>query len=180
MSEAIHHTITVRDSRDDDVADIQRIYAHYVENSVASFEEIAPDVAEITTRRALVLDFGAPYLVAELDGKVQGFAYAFKFRPRSAYRHTVEDSIYVEPAAAGNGVGTRLLETLIERCTAQGYRQMVAVIGGNTAAASIRLHKRMGFQMVGQMKSTGFKFGQWVDTTLMQRALGAGDETLPD
>lgn len=175
-----HHTITVRDSRPEDVADIQRIYAHHVQSSTASFEEVPPDLDEIAHRRQTVVHFGAPYIVAELDGKVQGFAYAYKFRPRSAYRHTVENSIYVEPAATGNGVGTKLLTELIERCTTQGYRQMVAVIGGAGNEASINLHKRLGFEIAGQLKSTGFKFGDWVDTIFMQRALGRGDDTLPE
>lgn len=171
--------ITVRDSRPDDTADIQRIYAHHVQSGTASFEEIAPDEAEIATRRQAVLDLGAPYIVAELNGTVQGFAYANRFRPRSAYRHTVEDSIYVEPAATGNGIGTLLLNTLIERCTQLGYRQMVAVIGGAANVASVNLHKRLGFTVMGQLKSTGYKFGAWVDTIIMQRALGEGDSTLP-
>lgn len=173
-------TITVRDSRPEDEADIQRIYAHHVQSGTASFEESAPDVVEIAHRREAVIAFGAPYIVAELDGQVQGFAYAYKFRPRSAYRHTVENSIYVEPAATGNGIGTALLRALIERCTALGYRQMVAVIGGAGNTASVNLHKRLGFSVAGQLKSTGFKFGDWVDTIFMQRALGEGDETLPE
>jgi phosphinothricin acetyltransferase len=174
------HTITVRDSRPEDVPDIQRIYAHHVQSGTASFEEVAPDEAEITKRRQAVLDFGAPYLVAELDGKVQGFAYAYKFRPRSAYRHTVENSIYVEPAVKRNGIGTKLLSELIEQCTQLGYRQMVAVIGGAANVASINLHKRLGFTSAGQLRSTGFKLGTWVDTIFMQRPLGEGDDTLPD
>jgi len=175
-----HHTITVRDSRPEDVPDIQRIYAHHVESGTSSFEEVPPDRDEIANRRQMVVDFGTPYIVAELDGKVQGFAYAYKFRPRSAYRHTLEDSIYVEPAATGTGIGTKLLTELIERCTGLGYRQMVAVIGGAANAASVNLHKRLGFTVMGQLKSTGFKFGNWVDTVIMQRPLGPGDETLPE
>ncbi|MCR4378479.1 MAG: GNAT family N-acetyltransferase [Rhodospirillales bacterium] len=175
-----HAVITLRDSRPEDLADIQRIYAHHVERGTSSFEEIAPDVNELATRRQSVLDIGMPHIVAELNGKVQGFAYANRFRPRSAYRYTVEDSIYVEPAATGNGIGTQLLTELIERCTRLGFRQMIAVIGGAGNLASINLHKRLGFTVAGQLKATGFKFGTWVDTILMQRALGDGDTTLPE
>lgn len=174
------HTITVRASRPDDVTDIQRIYALHVENGTASFEEVPPDTAEIANRRQMVVDFGTPYIVAELNGKVQGFAYAYKFRPRSAYRHTLENSIYVDPNETGQGIGNALLTELIESCTQLGYRQMIAVIGGVGNEASIKLHKRLGFTITGQLQSTGFKFGDWVDTIFMQRALGQGDETLPE
>lgn len=175
-----HAIITLRDSKPEDVADIRRIYAHHVESSTSSFDEVAPSVDEIATRRQSILELGMPYIVAELNGKVQGFAYANKFRPRSAYRHTVENSIYVEPAATGNGIGTKLLTELIERCTRLGFRQMIAVIGGAGNVASINLHKRLGFTIAGHLKSTGFKFGAWVDTLFMQRALGDGDSTLPE
>lgn len=179
MTERTHHAITIRDSRLEDLAAIQRIYAHYVEKSFASFEETAPDLTEIANRRDQVLALGAPHIVAVMDGEVHGFAYAFKFRPRTAYRHTVEDSIYVDPQATGNGIGTKLLTELIDRCTRLGYRQMVAVIGGKANAASINLHKRQGFKEAGVLTSAGFKFGAWVDTVIMQRPLGDGDGTLP-
>ena len=172
--------IIIRDSRPDDVSDIQRIYAHHVQTGTASFEEVAPDVDTIAQRRQDVLDAGAPYIVAQLNGVVHGYAYATGFRPRSAYRYTAEDSIYVDPQATGMGIGSQLLGALIERCTELGFRQMVAVIGGAQNIASINLHKRHGFDQVGHLKSTGFKFGAWVDTVIMQRALGPGDETLPD
>ncbi|MFC1674224.1 GNAT family N-acetyltransferase [Pseudomonadota bacterium] len=172
--------ITIRDSRPDDAADIARIYAHHVQHSTASFEEVPPSEADIIERRACVLEFGAPYIVAELYGEVHGFAYASKFRPRSAYRHTVEDSIYVDPATTGKGIGTKLLSALIKRCTALGYRQMVAVIGGTDNVASIKVHSRLGFTQAGVMKSAGYKFGAWVDTVLLQRPLGDGDDTLPE
>jgi len=173
-------SIVIRDSRAEDVPAIQRIYAHHVETGTASFEEIAPDTDTIAERRQCVLDNGAPYIVAEWDGAVHGFAYASSFRPRSAYRHTVEDSIYVDPETTGKGIGSKLLSALIERCTKIGYRQMVAVIGGAQNVASINLHKRQGFEEVGHLKSTGFKFGAWVDTVFMQRTLGPGDDTLPE
>lgn len=178
-SKAIKAEIKIRNSQARDAPDIQQIYAHYVRNSVASFEEEAPDVDEILARREAVLDFGAPYIVAEIEGKVCGFAYASKFRPRSAYRHTVEDSIYVDPLVIGRGVGKNLLTALIERCTDLGFRQMVAVIGGTGNEASVNLHNRLGFRQEAVLKSVGFKFGTWVDTVIMQRTLGQGDETLP-
>ncbi|HEY9079367.1 N-acetyltransferase family protein [Magnetovibrio sp.] len=179
MTDIASH-IVIRDSRPEDVADIQRIYAHHVQTGTASFEEVAPNVHTIAERRQGVVNGGAPYIVAELDGVVHGFAYATSFRPRSAYRHTVEDSIYVDPEATGKGIGSQLLGTLIERCTQLGYRQMVAVIGGAQNVASINLHKRHGFAQAGHLKSTGFKFGAWVDTIIMQRPLGPGDSTLPE
>ncbi len=172
--------ITIRNAQPDDVEAIQRIYAHHVETGTASFEEVAPSTDAIAARRQKIIDAGAPYIVAVWDGEVHGFAYAGSFRPRSAYRHTVEDSIYVDPQATGKGIGSALLSDLIERCTQLGYRQMVAVIGGAQNVASINLHKRQGFEEVGHLKSTGFKFGAWVDTIFMQRALGPGDDTLPD
>jgi len=172
--------IAIREAHSKDATAIQRIYAHHVENGTASFEETAPSVGVIAQRCKAVLDAGAPYIVAELNGEVHGFAYAANFRPRSAYRHTVEDSIYVDPETTGKGIGSLLLSTLIEHCTQLGYRQMVAVIGGGQNVASINLHKRQGFEQVGHLKSTGFKFGAWVDTVIMQRSLGPGDDTLPE
>ncbi|MEG3619761.1 N-acetyltransferase family protein [Magnetovibrio sp. PR-2] len=172
--------ITIRNARPEDAKAVHRIYAHHVETGKASFEEMAPSVEEITERRQKIINAGAPYIVAEWNGTVHGFAYAGSFRPRSAYRHTVEDSIYVDPAATGKGIGSALLSGLIERCTQLGYRQMVAVIGGADNLASINLHKRQGFEEVGHLKSTGFKFGDWVDTIIMQRPLGFGSDTLPD
>jgi len=172
-------TILVRDATPEDAPTIQHIYAHFVQHSSASFEENAPDVDQILERRKAVLDFGAPYIVAEWDGQVCGFAYASKFRPRSAYRHTVEDSIYVDPTVKGKGVGKRLLSELIVRCTHAGFRQMVAVIGGTGNEVSVNLHQRLGFKQQAVLKSVGFKFDAWVDTVIMQRALGEGDKRLP-
>lgn len=172
--------VTVRDCEIRDMEAVQRIYAHHVETGVASFEEAAPDIAEMTRRREKVLEMNWPFIVAEADGVVMGYAYVSSFRPRSAYRHTVENSVYVEPDATGQGFGSGLLQELIERCTQLGYRQMVAVIGGGTNTASISLHERFGFQQIGTLGSTGFKLGRWVDTVIMQRALGVGDSTLPE
>ena len=163
-----------------DMAAIQAIYAHYVETSTATFEEVAPTVGEMQRRLADTQARGLPYLAAiGEDGTILGFAYASPFRTRSAYRYAVEDSVYVAPGAQRGGIGRLLLLALAERCAAIGYRQMVAVIGGNANAASIALHIRCGFRQVGLMPSVGFKFGRWIDSVRMQRALGEGDRTPP-
>ncbi|MBF0248756.1 MAG: N-acetyltransferase [Alphaproteobacteria bacterium] len=172
-------TIAIRDSRPDDADAIQRIYAHHVLSGAASFEEVPPGVDEILSRRQAVLDAKAPYIVAEIGGEVLGFAYAAKFRQRSAFRYTLEDSIYVEPESTGRGVGTRLLSELVERCAALGYRQMVAVISGAGNGRSLSLHKRLGFVQAGRLPNAGFKHGRWVDAIIMQRALGDGPDTPP-
>ncbi len=169
----------IRESIDADVPAIQAIYAHHVLNGLASFEETPPDSGEIARRRAALVDEGFPHLVAVADGKVAGFAYASGFRPRPAYRYTVEDSVYVAPEVTGRGTGRALLAALIERCARLGYRQMVAVIGDSANHASIGLHEALGFRRAGDFGSVGFKFGRWVDVVVLQRALGEGDETLP-
>lgn len=169
----------IRESRDGDLAAIQAIYAHHVTHGFGSFEELAPDVAELTRRRADFLARGLPYLVADLDGRVVGYAYASPFRPRSAYRFTVENSIYVDPAATRRGVGRSLLAALIAECTALGFRQMVAVIGDSQNASSIRLHEALGFRHAGRLASVGRKKGRWLDCVMMQLTLGPGDATEP-
>jgi L-amino acid N-acyltransferase YncA len=170
----------IRPSRDEDVAAITAIYAHHVLHGVASFEEVPPDETEIARRRGDILARGLPYLVAERDGRVVGYCYAGPFRPRIGYRYTLEDSIYVDASEVGRGLGRLLLSPVIGRCAELGYRQMVAVIGGRETVASIRLHESLGFRHIGVFPAIGFKFGRWVDTVLMQRALGPGGDTLPD
>jgi L-amino acid N-acyltransferase YncA len=170
---------TIRPSRDADVAAIAAIYAHHVLHGVASFEEVPPGEGEIARRRDAILAHGLPYLVAERDGRVVGYCYAGLFRPRSGYRFTLEDSIYIDAAEVGRGVGRALLQPLIVRCTELGYRQMVAVIGGSDTIASIRLHERLGFAHAGLLPAVGFKFGRWIDIILMQRALGPGATSEP-
>jgi L-amino acid N-acyltransferase YncA len=169
----------IRPSRDEDVAAIAAIYAHHVLHGVASFEEVPPPLEEIGRRRAVILDQGFPYLIAERDGRVVGYCYAGPFRPRIGYRYTLEDSIYIDAAEVGRGVGRALLQPLLARCAELGYRQMVAVIGGRETVASIRLHEALGFTHMGVLQAVGFKFGRWVDIVLRQRALGPGDTTLP-
>ena len=171
--------LTLRDSTDADIEAIQAIYAAHVLQGTGTFEEVAPDVTEIARRRADIVARRLPYLVGGIGDSVQGFAYASLFRPRSAYRFSVEDSIYVDPVAVGRGLGRALLGELVVRCEALGYRQMVAVIGDSENTASIQLHAAMGFADAGKLTSVGFKFGRWVDAVFMQRPLGDGDNTLP-
>jgi len=173
-------SVSIREATEDDLTTIQVIYTHHVNHGLASFEELAPDIAEISRRRDVVRDNGLPYLVANKDGVVQGFAYASPFRARSAYRYTVEDSVYVGPDALGAGIGSALLSALIEQCTERGFRQMVAVIGDSANQSSVGLHAKHGFVQTGLMPAVGFKFGRWVDSVRMQRALGDGDTTLPE
>ncbi len=173
-------SVIIRDATADDLAAIQAIYAHHVGHGLASFEEVPPDVAEIARRHGAAHSNGLPYLVADKGGAILGFAYASPFRSRSAYRYTVEDSVYVGPDALGAGIGSALLAALIERCAERGFRQMVAVIGDSANEASIGLHAKHGFVRVGLFPSVGFKFGRWVDTVRMQRPLGDGDTTPPE
>ena len=172
--------VTIRQVHDEDIPAITRIYAHYVLQTTISFELDPPEEAEIDQRRKGVERVGLPYLVAELDERVAGYAYATPYRPRKAYRFTVEDSIYLDPAFTGRGIGRLLLQEIIDSCTDLGYRQMIAVIGGSDNVPSIRLHQRLGFLPAGVLPSAGFKLGQWADSVLMQRPLGMGGTTLPD
>jgi L-amino acid N-acyltransferase YncA len=176
MSEA---PAALRRSRAADVAAIAAIYGHHVQNGVASFEEAPPSVEEIGRRRADIVAQGLPYLVAEGGGRVLGYSYAGPFRTRSAYRYTLEDSVYVAPDAVGRGIGRLLLDAVVARSAELGYRQMVAVIGGSETIPSIRLHQALGFVHIGVLPAIGFKFGRWIDVVLMQRALGPGAATRP-
>ena len=171
--------ILVRPSADADVPDIARIYGHHVLHGLASFEEVTPAVEEMARRRADILSNGFPYLVAEEAGQVVGYAYCSAYRPRSGYRFSVEDSIYVAPGRCGAGIGSLLLPRLVDAATALGARQMIAVIGDSANHGSIRLHARFGFRHAGTLEAIGFKLGRWVDSVLMQRALGEGASTLP-
>lgn len=169
----------IRDALDSDLPAITAIYGHWVTHGRASFELEPPDLAEMTRRRATVLAGGYPYLVAEHAGEVLGYAYASLYRARPAYRFTVENSVYVRPGGGRNGAGRALLEELIARCAAGGFRLMIAVIGDSANAPSIGLHRACGFQPVGTLPGTGWKHGQWVDTVLMTRELGEGRSTPP-
>lgn len=171
--------VTVRESAQADMVEVQRIYAHNVLTGLASFEEKAPSLEDMLARRATVLAAGLPYLVAKVDDRVAGYAYASDYRPRPAYRYTVENSVYVADELQGLGIGRSLLGALIARCEAGPWRQMVAVIGDSGNVASIALHEKLGFRMVGRLEAVGFKLGRWVDTVLMQRSLGQGGRALP-
>ena len=172
--------IVIRDVADGDMEAVREIYSHHVLEGLASFEDVPPDVAEMTRRRDALLEEGYPYRVAVRDGRVKGFAYASSYRPRPAYRHTVENSVYVDGDTHRQGIGRKLLVDLIEKCTAMGYRRMVAIIGDSANQSSIGLHAEQGFEVAGTLPSVGFKFGRWVDSVIMQRPLGDGDETLPE
>lgn len=164
----------IRDSEPADIPAITAIYAYAVMTSLATFDEQPPSVAEMTQRRADIVDIGLPFIVAAgPDGQILGYAYAGPFRRRTGYRFTLEDSIYIERTMTHRGIGTALLSALIERCAAAGYRQLVAVIADTGHAASIGLHEKLGFKMIGVMPAVGFKFRRWLDVVLMQRALGS-------
>ena len=173
-------TPTIRQSRDADVPAITAIYAHHVETGTASFETVAPDEAEMRRRRSVLVEKRYPWLVAELDGEVCGYAYAGPYRTRPAYRHSVEDSVYVRSSAQRRGVGRALLHALIRACVNRGFRQMVAIIGDSWQTASIGLHRTMGFEMVGTLRNVGYKHERWLDTVFMQLTLGDGASTPPE
>jgi L-amino acid N-acyltransferase YncA len=180
---ARHHppmTPMIRDSGEHDVPAITAIYGHAVRTGLASFEYDPPDDAEIARRRGAVLGAGYPHLVAtDAAGAVLGYAYASAYRPRAAYRFSVENSIYVAPEAHGRGVGRALVRELITRCTAQGFRLMIAVIGDSANAASIALHAACGFTHAGLLRNVGWKHERWVDSVLMTLPLGNGAATPP-
>jgi L-amino acid N-acyltransferase YncA len=171
MTDLEHTSITVRDAQESDMGAVLRIYTPNVLLGFATFEEVPPTPDEMLGRRKAVLAAGLPYLVAVRDQEVVGYAYATAYRPRPAYRHTIENSVYVAHAQHRSGVGAALLGALITRCEAGPWRQMVAVIGDSANTGSIALHCRLGFEMVGTLRNVGFKHKRWVDTVLMQRTL---------
>lgn len=161
----------VRSATEDDVPQIAAIYSHHVLHGIGTFEITPPDVEEMNRRRLAIVQQGLPYLVTIDADRILGYAYAAQYRPRPAYRYTVEDSIYIDPAETGRGLGQLLLAALIQACEEAGRRQMIAVIGDSGNIPSIRLHERFGFQHAGVLRSVGFKFNRWLDTVLMQRSL---------
>jgi len=171
--------VEVRAAAQGDLAAIQAIYAHHVLHGLATFEEVAPGVEEMRRRQQDVSGRGLPYLVGEERGEILGYGYCAPYRARSAYRYALEDSVYIKDGHLGKGIGTRILSELIRICEGLGYRQVIAVIGDSANTGSIALHARLGFLRVGTLRSTGYKFGRWVDSVLMQRPLGAGDGAPP-
>jgi phosphinothricin acetyltransferase len=171
----------IRDATPADLTAITAIYAHHVLHGTGTFEEEPPDEADMAARIAKVQEAGSAWLVAEGDdGAVAGYGYYAQFRDRSAYRFTAEDSIYVREDVRGQGVGKALVAALVQRAEAQGFRQMIAVIGDSENTGSIGLHLSLGFRQVGVLRAAGLKFGRWLDVVQMQRALGPGEKTLPD
>jgi len=171
--------VQVRLATPADIPAIQAIYAHHVATGLDSFEEQAPSVEVLRRRYDEVTKGGLPYLAAEFGGAVAGYGYCTLYRTRTAYRYSLEDSVYVRPDMVGRGVGRAVLAELIRRCEELSCRQMIAVIGDSANTASIGLHASLGFLRVGTLRSSGFKFGRWVDSVIMQRPLGAGDGTPP-
>ena len=173
--------LEVRDALPDDVHAIAGIYAWHVLHGRASFEEVPPTIDEMRQRMKSVAENGLPWLIALYRGIVVGYCYATPYRPRQAYRYTLEESIYVDASITGRGFGTALMNALIARCEQGPWRQMIAVVGdGNNNSGSLRLHKKHGFEIVGQLRSVGYKKGDWRDTVIMQRPLNDGDWTLPE
>ncbi|TKT71361.1 N-acetyltransferase family protein [Afipia massiliensis] len=172
--------LMIRSAMPADIPAITDIYAEAVNHGTATFELTPPDLAEMTRRFNELARGGFPYLVATIDSSIKGYAYAGLYRARPAYRFTVENSVYLAPASHRRGIGLALLTELIAQCEARGYRQMIAVIGDSANAASVGVHARAGFEMIGTHAAVGFKFGRWLDTVMMQRALGEGGTTLPN
>jgi phosphinothricin acetyltransferase len=172
--------LTIRPSTDLDVPAITAIYGHHVAHGTGTFETTPPSETDMAARRADVLSKALPYLVAERAGQVVGFAYCQWFKPRPAYRFSAEDSIYLHPEAAGQGLGKQLLAALTAQAEAAGIRKLIAVIGDSGNAGSIGVHRALGFEPVGVIKSCGWKFGRWLDIVLMEKSLGEADRTVPD
>lgn len=172
-------SLRIRPATPTDIPAITVIYAHAVRHGTASFEIEPPDEAEMTRRQTTLLAGGFPYIVAENDSGIAGYAYAGPYRTRPAYRWSVEDSVYVNPNAHRRGVGRALLERLIAESEQRGFRQMIAVIGDSAQTSSIELHRVLGFRLIGAIENVGYKFDRWLDTVLMQRHLGSGAATKP-
>jgi L-amino acid N-acyltransferase YncA len=172
--------LTLRSSTDADIPAITAIYAHHVAHGTGTFETTAPTEADMTQRRIDVLARGLPYLVAENDGRVLGFAYCQWFKPRPAYRFSAEDSIYLDPDAAGQRMGNKLLTELAKQAEVAGVRKLIAVIGDSDNVRSIGVHRAVGFRHVGTIESCGWKFNRWLDIVLMEKSLGEGDRTPPE
>jgi L-amino acid N-acyltransferase YncA len=171
--------LEIRPATEADLPFVTEIYDHAVRYGTATFELIPPDLAEMTRRFGVLIDGGFPYFVATLAGDVVGYAYAAPYRLRPAYRFTVEDSVYLQPAVHRRGIGGQLLQGLVGECEARGFRQMIAVIGDSANAGSVGVHTKCGFQMIGTHPNVGLKFGRWLDIVMMQLALGEGATSVP-
>jgi phosphinothricin acetyltransferase len=169
----------IRPASEADLPAITAIYEEAVRHGTATFELEPPDLTEMTRRYRALIDGGYPYFLAVLDNRIAGYAYAGAYRPRPAYRFTVENSIYLDPSFHRRGIGMALLQRLIVECEARGFRQMIAVIGDSANAGSVGVHTRCGFKMIGTHPNVGLKFGRWLDTVMMQRDLGEGGRTVP-
>ena len=180
MQHATRSAFQIRDACLADMPVVQALYAHYVLHELATFELVPPTVEEMCARRQAILESGLPYLVAQIDQEIVGYAYAASYRPRPAYRYTVEDSVYLSPNHKGMGLGAALLGEVIRRCEQGPWRQMVAVITQGGTAGSAELHRKLGFQEVGRMPNVGYKFNRWVGTLIMQRTLGEGGNSSPE
>jgi phosphinothricin acetyltransferase len=170
----------IRPATEADLPFVTQIYEHAVLYGTATFELVPPDLAEMTRRFHALMQGGYPYFAAVLDGRVVGYAYAGAYRPRPAYRFTVENSIYLDPAIHRRGIGLQLMRRLIAECERRGYRQIIAVIGDSANAGSIGVHTVTGFKMIGTHPNVGLKFGRWLDTVMMQLAIGEGASTVPE
>lgn len=179
MSTYANRPVSIREITEADIPAIRRIYAHHVEHGIATFEMTPPSEEEMLLRYRRIRAADMPYLAAFDDDRLLGYCYASTYRPRPAYRFTVEDSIYLSPDQQGHGVGRQLLQALISRCEAGPWRQMVAVISGEGSEASVALHEKLGFVHTGNLRTVGFKHDRWIDTILMQRALGSGCDAPP-
>ena len=171
--------IDVRNCLEADMPAVATIYGHHVRFGTASFETEPPSLDEMCRRRYNILAKGLPYLVAVSDGRVLGYAYAGAYRPRAAYRDTVENSIYIHSEFTGRGIGKRLLPALLTECEVRDLRQMIAVVGDSANVPSIQLHERCGFRTVGVFRSIGYKHGRWLDSVVLQKSLGRGDTVPP-
>lgn len=172
-------SLRIRDAEAGDIAALHKIYAHHVLHGFGTFDEAPPPLRAFEEKWQGIMACGLPWLVAERDGDLLGFAYASPFRPRTGYRYSVEDTVYVRSDQLGKGIGSALLAPLIARCEAMGARQVIAVIGDSGNAGSIALHRKAGFTEAGTIKGVGYKLGRWVDIVMMQRALNGGDRTTP-
>jgi phosphinothricin acetyltransferase len=169
----------IRFATEADLPAITEIYEHAVRYGTATFELIPPDLAEMTRRFRALMDGGFPYFAASVEGRVIGYAYAGPYRPRPAYRFTVENSVYLQPSTHRRGIGLQLMQRLIAECEARGYRQMIAVIGDSANAGSIGVHRALGFAHVGTIAAAGWKFERWLDVVVMRRSLGLGAAAVP-